>query len=697
MGRLRSRCLYVSSALFISGIVLYWLTPHYVLAKQVKQLQVLNTRLQEEISNLQLSEVGVSNDEELRNDRDQGLRVYGDVYDLIEKWTSVRISKCDTIHVGFIAAGYNASRQVSTVIKTILFYRHNPIHFHFVSDVPATHILNTLMQTWQLPAVNFSFYTAENLIDKISWIPNFHYSGVYGLLKLTVPDALPSTIKRIIMLDTDIMLNSDIARLWNFFEDIIKQKKLLGIVENQSNWYLGDLWENHHPWPALGRGFNTGVTLLNLDEMRQQNWSNLWSTVTRKYTNPTALADQDIINAVIKENSNIHFVLPCSWNIQLSDNTLSDFCYQNTENFHIIHWNSPKKMDVENIHGPYFKIMYKGFLQYDGNLLRHKLITCNTTQPKMISDSNISRDACISFRNEANLKYRTHPFFLGMNHTTGITIADDDDVTLISQLSMDRLQMLEPLCRYWTGPMSVAVYASDVEAIKLMNYVNSYSCFKHRNDIALHIVYSDSGFYYPVNYLRNIALDHLVTKYAFLLDIDFLPMIDLHDYLVEAIHVLGAEKRALIVPAFESHLYRLEIPANKTELLKMLDTQSIQPFRINEWPQGHASTNYNHWNKAIRPYRINWATDFEPYVVLQKPFPKYDNRFVGFGWNKVSHVMELNYAGYEFVVLPDAFIIHMPHSPSLDITNFRSNTLYRDCLQILKREFQEELYNKYSV
>lgn len=29
-------------------------------------------------------------------------------------------------------------------------------------------------------------------------------------------------------------------------------------MENQSNWYLGNLWRNHRPWPALGRGFNTG-------------------------------------------------------------------------------------------------------------------------------------------------------------------------------------------------------------------------------------------------------------------------------------------------------------------------------------------------------------------------------------------------------------------------------------------------------
>lgn len=42
------------------------------------------------------------------------------------------------------------------------------------------------------------------------------------------------------------------------------------------------------------------------------------------------------------------------------------------------------------------------------------------------------------------------------------------------------------------------------------------------------------------------------------------------------------------------------------------------------------------------PYRVEWQPDFEPYVVVRRDCPKYDQRFVGFGWNKVSHIMELD-------------------------------------------------------
>ena len=43
--------------------------------------------------------------------------------------------------------------------------------------------------------------------------------------------------------------------------------------------------------------------------------------------------------------------------------------------------------------------------------------------------------------------------------------------------------------------------------------------------------------------------------------------------------------------------------------------------------------------------QVQWEEDFEPYVVVQRNVSRYDNRFVGFGWNKVSHIMELQAQG----------------------------------------------------
>ena len=177
-------------------------------------------------------------------------------------------------------------------------------------------------------------------------------------------------------------------------------------------------------------------------------------------------------------------------------------------------------------------------------------------------------------RNEAKPKRRIHPFFLSRN----ITLRNpSSNVTLISQMSMMRVRMLEPLCQHWTGPMSISVYTSDENTAELIDYYSNHSCLKKRENIAIHVVYED-GLYYPYNYLRNVALDHMTSQYVFLLDIDFLPMFDLHDYLLEAAHRelhVATKKRALVVAAFQAEHFDVEFPLDKTALKKMLKAKSI--------------------------------------------------------------------------------------------------------------------------
>lgn len=71
--------------------------------------------------------------------------------------------------------------------------------------------------------------------------------------------------------------------------------------------------------------------LLNLEVLKQIDWPHLWKTITKRDTivyGSTRLADQDIINAVLKENRHLLFEVPCGWNTQLSDRSLSYNCYQ---------------------------------------------------------------------------------------------------------------------------------------------------------------------------------------------------------------------------------------------------------------------------------------------------------------------------------------------------------------------------------
>ncbi|XP_006808416.1 LARGE xylosyl- and glucuronyltransferase 1 [Neolamprologus brichardi] len=617
------------------------------------------------------------------------------------------VDKCETIHVAIVCAGYNASRDVVTLVKSVLFHRRNPLHFHFITDSIAQQILSSLFHTWMVPAVRVDFYDADELKSEVSWIPNKHYSGIYGLMKLVLTKTLPSDLQRVIVLDTDITFATDIAELWAVFHKF-KGQQVLGLVENQSDWYLGNLWKNHRPWPALGRGFNTGDFTLYLKRYRRHISFSRLKNGQPKYVvflcgdiiSYMILCLQDIFNAVIKQNPFLVHQLPCFWNVQLSDHTRSEKCYKDVSDLKVIHWNSPKKLRVKNKHVEFFRNLYLTFLEYDGNLLRRELFGCpseadhnSENLQKTLSELD-EDDPCYEFRRERFTVHRTHLYFLHYEYKPS---SDNTDVTLVAQLSMDRLQMLEAICKHWEGPISLALYLSDAEAQQFLRYAQGSEVLMSRGNVGYHIVYKE-GQFYPVNLLRNVAMRHVNTPYMFLSDIDFLPMYSLYEYLRKSVVQLDMAntKKALVVPAFETLRYRLSYPKSKAELLSQLDMGTLFTFRYHVWTKGHAPTNFAKWRTATTPYRVQWEADFEPYVMVRRDSPEYDRRFVGFGWNKVAHIMELDAQEYEFVVLPNAFMIHMPHAPSFDITKFRSNKQYRVCLKTLKEEFQQNMSRRYG-
>ncbi|KAL8614335.1 Xylosyl- and glucuronyltransferase large1 [Nucella lapillus] len=309
----------------------------------------------------------------------------------------------------------------------------------------------------------------------------------------------------------------------------------------------------------------------------------------------------DIFNTVIKQNPYLVYRLPCQWNVQLSDNTRSEQCYSDVSDLKIIHWNSPMKLKVKNKHVEFFRNMYLTFLEYDGNLLRRELFGCSGGEDASRNQdllSELTDDDCYDFRRERDLVHRTHLYYLDYSYQ-----AQEDDVMLVAQLSMDRLQMLEMICRHWEGPISIALYMSDAEAQQFLRYALGSETLMSRKNIGYHIVYRD-GQFYPVNYLRNTALDQVRTPYMFLSDIDFLPMYGLYQYLKKAATMMdiGNDKKALVVPAFETQRYRLEFPKSKAELLSMLDMGTLFTFRYHVWPKGHAPTNFAKWGTATTPY-----------------------------------------------------------------------------------------------
>ena len=127
------------------------------------------------------------------------------------------------------------------------------------------------------------------------------------------------------------------------------------------------------------------------------------------------------LNSAILEVWNVTFLfilffslLFCR-NLQLSDNTRSEICYSSgVHDLYIIHFNSPKKLNVKNRNVEYFRNHFLTFLQYDGNLLRRELFDCNATSTTI----PLLKVSSIFGSSGFECKFCTEKIFVGLSKIT---------------------------------------------------------------------------------------------------------------------------------------------------------------------------------------------------------------------------------------------------------------------------------------
>lgn len=197
----------------------------------------------------------------------------------------------EKIHICF-AIDEQYVQHLAVTLTSILHNTKRNVHFHVLS----TDISEKSKRLLEKLKTKYDFDIDYVRIDKITFksFPKGDEERitVEANYRLLIPNLLPQ-LKKVIYLDTDIILNGDIARLWdidigdNYIAAVPDQ---VGRRDSSDNYVLkfGLSKETQY--------INSGVLVMNLVKLRQDKMVNKFFDIAKKYKEDLHYVDQDILS-----------------------------------------------------------------------------------------------------------------------------------------------------------------------------------------------------------------------------------------------------------------------------------------------------------------------------------------------------------------------------------------------------------------
>ncbi len=200
----------------------------------------------------------------------------------------------DHLHIA-VASDENYARFVATLIVSTAKHNSNfnKVSFHLLANGITPTTLSKLEEvTDRYENCRLEIHDISNLAERLG-IEVPATIALTSYARLFMADIIPDEISRILYLDTDIIVNDDLAELWN---------------AQLSDNYMGgclDVFEGTGSKTAVGLNpdapyVNAGVLLIDLDEWRKNDLSREFMDFLFQHDGKVHHHDQGIINGVCK-------------------------------------------------------------------------------------------------------------------------------------------------------------------------------------------------------------------------------------------------------------------------------------------------------------------------------------------------------------------------------------------------------------
>lgn len=490
-------------------------------------------------------------------------------------------ANAEVIHLATGCYGVRQIGRLTTMLKSVLFYRTNPMKLHILTDEETKIPLETYFSTWNISYFTVTCYPIKDrLTEEISWIPYTHQHGNYGLHKLLLDHILPENVEKIIVYDTDVVVLSDISELWRYFDRFIRMQAI-GMAEESQLWYQKNDIEI---WPAVGSGYNGGLILYDLKKLRSLNWTLLWKNETKlvlAVKKQAYLAEQDILNNFIKNNPDFFFILPCNWNVQFDKRTMVGSCYKKYKSKIKGLHTTPKKLNVTPTGTVQFVELYRravtSFMSMDGS---------------RFSGSRYSHS------------YRIIPYFMGCDNITGDITRD---ITLVLLVEFREISELASVMKIWSGPMSIVIVGTDGQLPEVYELLQR----EGRKNIVYHYVYIKKNEQdISTNFLNDIALNFSRTTHFIISHTSF----SLPAETYEKLRFLFSDNSLLAIPTFKTNKVLMKIASKKQDLLTSIEQGIIEPY------DQLCKAVVTQWLRSNSVFSKIWTSAIDYHVLMPKEF-----------------------------------------------------------------------------
>lgn len=123
----------------------------------------------------------------------------------------------------------------------------------------------------------------------------------------------------------------------------------------------------------------------------------------------------------------------------------------------------------------------------NGELLRHSSQICCNEGDQEPSKITVPKDPCTLFKDAALMPKRTHLYFVDMHDE--VKTPEPNDVTLLTQFTVDRMSMFDKMVKAWQGPIIAIIYISDAGTSFLLDWARNNKKEIRKYDVKIHVVY----------------------------------------------------------------------------------------------------------------------------------------------------------------------------------------------------------------